>query len=36
MHMTNIPPKGDIVGISRLGINITTDAELTPGGYFLR
>jgi len=36
MHMTHIPTKGDQVGIRSLGINLTTDARLTPGGYFLR
>jgi len=36
MHMTHIPTQGDLVGLRRMGINITTDAELTPGGYFLR
>ncbi|MHC5037806.1 MAG: DUF1846 domain-containing protein [Planctomycetota bacterium] len=36
MHMTHIPTQGDRVGLQRLGINVTTDAELTPGGYFLR
>ena len=36
MHMTHIPTGGDQVGLRRLGINLTTDAEQTPGGYFLR
>jgi uncharacterized protein (UPF0371 family) len=36
MHMTHIPSQGDHVGLRRLGINLTTDAEFTPGGYFLR
>jgi uncharacterized protein (UPF0371 family) len=36
MHMTHLPPQGDQVGLRRLGINLTTDAEQTPGGYFLR
>lgn len=36
MHMTHIPTQGDTVGLRRLGVNVTTDAELTPGGYFLR
>ena len=36
MHMTHIPSQGDQAGLRRLGINLTTDAELTPGGYFLR
>lgn len=36
MHLTHIPTQGDLVGLRRLGINLTTDAELTPGGYFLR
>jgi uncharacterized protein (UPF0371 family) len=36
MHMTHIPTQGDQVGLRRLGLNITTDAVLTPGGYFLR
>ncbi len=36
MHMTHIPTQGDMVGLRRLGLNVTTDAELTPGGYFLR
>jgi uncharacterized protein (UPF0371 family) len=36
MHMTHIPTQGDLVGLRRLGVNVTTDAELTPGGYFLR
>ncbi len=36
MHMTHIPTQGDMAGLRRLGINVTTDAELTPGGYFLR
>ncbi|MBW2276359.1 MAG: DUF1846 family protein, partial [Deltaproteobacteria bacterium] len=36
MHMTHIPTQGDMVGLRRLAINVTTDAELTPGGYFLR
>jgi uncharacterized protein (UPF0371 family) len=36
MHMTHAPTQGDLVGLRRLGINLTTDAEPTPGGYFLR
>jgi len=36
MHMTHIPTQGDQVGIRRLGLHLTTDAEQTPGGYFLR
>ena len=36
MHMTHIPPQGDMVGLRRLGVSVTTDAEMTPGGYFLR
>ncbi len=36
MHMTHIPTQGDMVGLRHLGLNVTTDAELTPGGYFLR
>jgi uncharacterized protein (UPF0371 family) len=36
MHMTHIPSRGDEAGIRRLGLNLTTDAVLTPGGYFLR
>ncbi len=36
MHMTHLPPQGDQVGLRRLGINLTTDAQQTPGGYFLR
>jgi uncharacterized protein (UPF0371 family) len=36
MHMTHIPTQGDQVGLRRLGLNLTTDAVLTPGGYFLR
>jgi uncharacterized protein (UPF0371 family) len=36
MHMTHSPTQGDEVGLRRLGVNLTTDAELTPGGYFLR
>ncbi len=36
MHMTHIPTQGDQVGLRRLGINLTTDAQQTPGGYFLR
>jgi uncharacterized protein (UPF0371 family) len=36
MHMTHIPTQGDVVGLRRLGVNVTVDAELTPGGYFLR
>ncbi|HUT99931.1 MAG TPA: DUF1846 domain-containing protein [Myxococcota bacterium] len=36
MHMTHIPSQGDQVGLRRTGVNLTTDAEFTPGGYFLR
>jgi uncharacterized protein (UPF0371 family) len=36
LHMTHIPTQGDMAGLRRLGVNVTTDAELTPGGYFLR
>lgn len=36
MHMTHAPTQGDLVGLRRLGINLTTDAEPTPGGYFLK
>ncbi len=36
MHMTHIPSQGDHAGLRRLGIHLTTDAEFTPGGYFLR
>ncbi len=36
MHLTHAPTQGDLVGLRRLGINLTTDAEPTPGGYFLR
>jgi len=36
MHMTHVPTQGDVVGLRHLGLNVTTDAELTPGGYFLR
>jgi len=36
MHMTHIPTQGDLVGLRRMGVNVTMDAELTPGGYFLR
>ncbi|MBN2495879.1 MAG: DUF1846 family protein [Deltaproteobacteria bacterium] len=36
MHMTHIPTQGDQVGLRRLGIHLTTDAQMTPGGYFLR
>jgi uncharacterized protein (UPF0371 family) len=36
MHMTHVPSQGDQAGLRRLGIHLTTDAELTPGGYFLR
>ena len=35
MHMTHIPSQDDQAGLRRLGLNLTTDAELTPGGYFL-
>jgi uncharacterized protein (UPF0371 family) len=36
MHMTHIATQGDLAGLRRLNINVTMDAELTPGGYFLR
>ena len=36
MHMTHTPSQGDQVGLRRMGVNLTTDAEFTPGGYFLR
>lgn len=33
MHTTHLPSKGDEEGIRNLGINLTTDAELTPKIY---
>lgn len=36
MHMTHVPSQGDHAGLRRMGINLTTDALFTPGGYFLR
>jgi len=33
MHTTHLPTKGDEVGLRDLGINLTTDAELTPKIY---
>lgn len=35
MHTTHLPTKGDEIGIRDLGINLTTDAELT-GKIYLR
>ena len=34
MHATHLSTKGDETGIRDLGINLTTDAELTPTIYF--
>ena len=36
MHMTHIPSDGDEGGLRKLGINMTTDANSTAPGYFLR
>jgi uncharacterized protein (UPF0371 family) len=36
MHMTHIPSDGDEGGLRKLGINMTTDANPTAPGYFLR
>lgn len=35
MHTTHLPTKGDEIGLRELGINLTTDAELT-GKIYLR
>jgi len=36
MHMTHLPSDGDEGGLRKLGINMTTDANPTAPGYFLR
>ena len=36
MHLTHIPSEGDEGGLRKLGINMTTDANPTTLGYFLR
>jgi len=36
MHLTHVPNGGDEGGIRKLGINMTTDAQSTAPGYFLR
>ena len=36
MHMTHIPSQGDEGGLRKLGIHMTTDANSTARGYFLR
>lgn len=36
MHATHLSTKGDENGLRELGINVTTDAVLTPKIYFLR
>ena len=34
MHTTHLSTKGDEVGLRDLGVNLTTDAELSPKIYF--
>lgn len=36
MHLTHLPSAGDEGGLRKLGINMTTDANPTTPGYFLR
>jgi len=36
MHLTHLPSEGDEGGLRKLGINMTTDANPTTPGYFLR
>lgn len=36
MHLTHTPSQGDEGGVRKLGINMTTDANPTAPGYFLR
>jgi len=36
MHLTHLPHQGDQAGLRQLGINMTTDAQPTSSGYFLR
>ncbi|MFC1658139.1 DUF1846 domain-containing protein [Candidatus Omnitrophota bacterium] len=36
MHLTHLPSEGDDGGLRRLGISMTTDANPTTPGYFLR
>ncbi|MCX7597981.1 MAG: DUF1846 family protein, partial [Armatimonadetes bacterium] len=36
MHLTHVPGPGDEVGLRKLGILFTTDANPTSQGYFLR
>ncbi|MGD8240766.1 MAG: DUF1846 family protein [Armatimonadota bacterium] len=36
MHLTHEPGSGDEMGLRKLGISVTTDAEPTSRGYFLR
>ena len=36
MHLTHLPSGGDEGGLRKLGINMTTDANPTTPGYFLR
>jgi uncharacterized protein (UPF0371 family) len=34
IHLTHAPTQGDLVGLRRLGMNLTTDAHPTSSGYF--
>jgi uncharacterized protein (UPF0371 family) len=36
MHLTHLPSDGDAGGLRKIGINMTTDANPTTPGYFLR
>jgi uncharacterized protein (UPF0371 family) len=36
MHLTHLPSEGDEGGLRKIGINMTTDANPTAPGYFLR
>ena len=36
MHLTHLPSDGDEGGLRKVGINMTTDANSTTPGYFLR
>jgi len=36
IHLTHLPSEGDEGGLRKLGINMTTDANPTSPGYFLR
>ncbi len=36
MHLTHEPGAGDETGLRKLGVSLTTDAEATSQGYFLR